>query len=238
MKKIIAVTAALVLAVSLVGCGVTQGTTGGEVDTVARDTAGDVQTAALDREVTAEEATGDFKMTSEDGTFTSSGDVYTISSAGTYTATGLLEGQILVEAGEEDEVVIELSGATVTCGSDSPIKITSAGKVEISAKKDTENVINDTRAVKTADDESQGEGAIYAKCDLKIKGNGTLVVNGGYNNGIHTTKDLKIQNLSLKITSYNNAIKGNDSITVTSGTVAAISTHTASAAMPPLPGRA
>ncbi|MBP5230163.1 MAG: carbohydrate-binding domain-containing protein [Clostridia bacterium] len=151
--------------------------------------------------------------------------VYTITSAGTYTLSGLLEGQILVDAGEDDEVVIELAGATITCGEDSPIKAISAGKVEISAKKGTENVVNDTRSVKTADDATQGEGAIYATCDLKIKGNGTLVVNAAYNNGIHTTKDLSIQNLSLKVTAYNNALKGNDSITVTSGTVAAISTN-------------
>ena len=68
-----------------------------------------------------------------------------------------------------------------------------------------------------------GEGAIYAKCDLKLKGGGTLVVSAGYNNGVHTTKDLKIQKLSLKVTAVNNAIKGNDSVTVLSGAVVAIS---------------
>ncbi|MGX8704244.1 MAG: carbohydrate-binding domain-containing protein, partial [bacterium] len=81
---------------------------------------------------------------------------------------------------------------------DSPIKILSAEKVEISAKKGTDNVINDNRSEKNASDETQGEGAIYAKADLKLKGTGTLVVNASYNNGIHTTKDLKIQKLSLK----------------------------------------
>ena len=179
----------------------------------------------MDQNITAEEATGDFAMTTADGTFTDSGNVYTITSAGTYTVSGLLEGQIVVDAGENDEVVIELSDATINNGSDSPIKIVSAGTVDVSAKKDTENVINDTRSTKTTDDENQGEGAIYAVCDLKIKGNGTLVVNAAYNNGIHTTKDLTIQNLSLKVTAYDNALKGNDSISVTSGNVVAISTN-------------
>ena len=178
-----------------------------------------------DKTVTANEATGDFSLTSEDGAFFSADGVYTITAAGTYVLSGLLEGQILVAAGEDDEVVLELNGATVTCGTDSPIKIESAKRVDISAKSGTENVINDTRSAKTTDDDAQGEGAIYSKCDLKLKGTGTLVVNAAYNNGIATTKDLTIQKLSLKVTACNNALKGNDSVTITSGTVIAISTN-------------
>ncbi|MCR5457683.1 MAG: carbohydrate-binding domain-containing protein [Clostridiales bacterium] len=205
------------------------------IETDAETTAGTVTseettteteaTAVTDESITAKETIGTFEISSSDGTFSTSGNVVTISSAGTYVLTGLLEGQILVDAGEDDEVVIELSGVTITCGSDSPVKIVSAGNVDISAKKGTENVINDTRSAKVKDDDTQGEGAIYATCDLKIKGTGTLVVNASYNNGIHTKDDLKIQNVSLKVTAYNNALKGNDSITFTSGTIVAISTN-------------
>ncbi len=182
-------------------------------------------TTETTKEETTSEQTTAAETTKTSTVIDNTKSVYTITKAGTYTLSGLLEGQVLVDAGEDDEVIIELAGATITYGKDSPIKIISAGKVEISAKKNTENVINDTRSTKTADDEDQGEGAIYAKCDLKIKGSGTLVINAAYNNGIHTTKDLTIQNLSLKVTAYNNALKGNDSITVTSGAVVAVSTN-------------
>ena len=178
----------------------------------------------VDSSITAEEATGDFSITTEDGAFSRSGSVYTLSAAGTYTLTGNLSGQILVAAGEDDEVEIDLSGVTIKYDKDSPIKIVSASKVEISAKSDTENIVTDNRSVKTADSEDQGEGAISAKADLKLKGSGTLVVTGNYNNGVHTTKDLTIQKLSLKATAVNNAIKGKDSITIKSGAVVAIST--------------
>ena len=218
MKKFLSILLAVMLVTALTACGTKN-------DETTSDTASDSTTAALDQNITAKEATGSFSMTSEDGTFSNSGKIYTISSAGTYTATGLLEGQIIVDAGETDEVVIELSGATIKYGSDSPIKVITAGNVDISAKKGTENVISDTRSTKVSDDENQGEGAIYATCDLKIKGTGTLVVNASYNNGIHTTKDLTVQNLSLKSSAYNNAIKGNDSISVTSGTVVAVSSN-------------
>lgn len=170
------------------------------------------------------EASGDFVIVTEDGEYSEASGVYTLTKAGTYTLSGSLTGQILVDAGEDDEVVLELNGVTITYGSDSPIKVVAADKVEISAKKETNNVIKDTRGEKTVDSDEQGEGAISANCDLKLKGNGVLVVEAGYNNGVHTTKDLTIKNLSLKVTAVNNALKGKDSITMESGTVVAIST--------------
>lgn len=209
-----------------VGCGVsakeedsTSGTTTGTTSGTAI-----VEEAAVDSAFeNVTEATGDFVITTEDGAYAVSDGVYTLSQAGTYSVSGALVGQIVVDA-PEAEVEIELCGVTITCVSDSPIKVLNAEKVEISAKKDTENVIKDTRSEKTVDSDTQGEGAVYAKSDLKLKGNGVLVVSAGYNNGIHTTKDLTIKNLSLKVTAVNNAIKGNDAVTVESGTVSAIST--------------
>ena len=170
-----------------------------------------------------QEVTGDFALTTEDGDYHLDGSVYTIVAAGTYTLSGSLVGQIVVDAADAD-VVLELNGVTIEYGADSPIKIVAANNVDISAKKDTDNVVKDTRSAKTTDTDTQGEGAIYAKADLKLKGNGTLVVSAGYNNGVHTTKDLTIKNLSLKVTAVNNALKGNDSVTITSGSVVAIST--------------
>ena len=172
-------------------------------------------------EIVVVETTEDPSLSTKDGTFTKEGDVYKLTSAGTYVVSGKVEGQILVEAGEDDEVVIELNDASISYNQDSPIKVLTAGKVEISAKKDTSNLITDNRNAKTVDTTTLGEGAIYAKTDLKLKGTGTLVVTGNYNNGVHTTKDLTIQKLTLKVTGYNNAIKGNNSVTITSGEVQA-----------------
>ena len=170
-----------------------------------------------------EEAEGDFVLQTEDGAYTQEGNVYTITAAGTYELSGSLEGQVVVDAADA-EVVLELKGVTICYSEDSPIKIVAAEEVEISAKKETTNVIKDTRVEKTADDSAQGAGAIYAKCDLKIKGKGLLIVEAGYNNGIHTTKDLSIKNASVKVTAVNNAIKGKNSVTIESGTIVAIST--------------
>ena len=162
-----------------------------------------------------------------EATFTSSGNVYTITSAGTFTAKGLLEeGQIIVNAPSDAEVTIKLNNASITCSTDSPIKVVQADELDISAKEGTTNLIEDARSEKNAaasDDGTYGEGAISAKCDLKLKGEGTLVVRGNYNNGVHTTKDLKIQKENLYVTAINNALKGKDSITIVSGNIIAIS---------------
>ena len=216
MKKILSLMLSLVLIASLVACGTTPAT-----ETTATET---TPSAVMDQEISATDATGAFSITSDDHEVNSEGAVFTITAAGTYTLTGYLEGQILIEAGESDEVILELSGTTITYDKDAPIKVLCADKVEISAKKGTENVIRDTRATKTTENSDAGEGAVYAKCDLKMKGSGTLVVEAGYNNGIHTTKDLTIQKLSLKCTAPNNALKGNDSFTINSGNVVAVST--------------
>ena len=168
---------------------------------------------------------GDFSLTTSDGQFSQNDNVYTITKAGSYTAKGVLEGQILVQAGENDVVELDLAGATITNSSDSPIKALTGDKLEVSAKSGTSNLVKDLRSVKTVDNEAVGEGAINAKIDLKIKGSGTLVVVGNYNNGIHTSDDLTVQKLTLQATAVNNALKGNDSVTIKSGTINAISTN-------------
>lgn len=202
----------------LAGCGSNRSSTSTSVDGAGYNSEISVEEP---EDIDVEENTEDFSIVTSDGTCTKNDNIYTLSSAGTYTLRGKLEGQILVEAGENDEVVIELNGASISYDQDSPIKAISADKVEISAKKDAENTITDKRSTKTVDIDTLGEGAIYADCDLKLKGSGTLVVTGNYNNGVHTTKDLTIQKLTMKVVGYNNAIKGNNSVTITSGTIQA-----------------
>ncbi|MBP5270676.1 MAG: carbohydrate-binding domain-containing protein [Clostridia bacterium] len=221
MKKTVCIITAFLLIIGLSSCA---GNDAGGDGTDAGNGSGSVASPVTDASVNASEATGDFAVATSDGKYTLDGGVCTITSGGTYSLSGRFEGRIVVDAGDGSDVVIELNGVTVIGSDDSPVKILSAGDVDISAKKGTENLISDTRTAKTADDASQGEGAISSETDLKLKGTGTLVVSAGYNNGIHTAKDLKIQKLSLKVTAPNNALRGGDSVEILSGTVIAIST--------------
>ena len=171
--------------------------------------------------------TGDFTITSDtsDG-ITQSGSVYTITKAGEYTVAGLLsEGQLIVDAGDEDEVTIVLNGTSITCSSGSPIYVKNASEVKIKSEENTFNEVIDKRAEATDDSsDDAGNAAIYATCDLKLVGKGALVVTGNYNNGIQSKDDLSIKNVIVKVTAVNNAIKGNDAVDIESGDIIAIST--------------
>lgn len=152
-------------------------------------------------------------------------NTYNIKCAGEYDCFGSLnEGQLRVVAGEEDEVVINLNNCMLSNSSESPIYIESAGKVEISANADSINMIYDLRSSELEYDDTAGSAAIYAQCDLTLKGKGVLEIISQYNNGVHTKDDLKIKNLALNVKAVNNALKGNDSISIESGELLIVST--------------
>lgn len=171
--------------------------------------------------------TGDFTVTSDtsDGV-TQSGSVYTITKAGEYTVTGLLsEGQLIVDAGDEDEVTIVLNGTSITCSSGSPIYVKNASEVKIKSEENSFNEVIDNRTEATEDSSDDAvNAAIYATCDLKLVGKGALVVTGNYNNGIQSKDNLSIKNVIVKVTAVNNAVKGNDAVDIESGNIIAIST--------------
>lgn len=107
-----------------------------------------------------------------------------------------------------------MSGATLYATKTTPtIYISQAKNCDISAKKETTNYVYDYRS-----SVSDLTAAIYSVCDLDLKGKGTLEVVSTYNNGIHTKDDLESKNLTLKVTCLDNALKGNDSVTIESGT--------------------
>ena len=135
----------------------------------------------------------------------------------TFGFSGNLLGSLIFNINEENDIVIELSNVSIVSETDTPIYILSAGNCDISAKKGTVNEITDNR--ETIEDM---KGAIYATCDLKLKGTGTLNVYSKNNNGIQTKDDLEVQKLTLSVNVCDNALKGNDSVTITSGNLTLI----------------
>lgn len=225
--------AAVILTMCLMTAGCARNSTstttasGGETTITSAITKEDTDvTHADDAENYRVSITGDFTVTSDtsDGV-TQSGSVYTITKAGEYTVTGLLsEGQLIVDAGDEDEVTIVLNGTSITCSSGSPIYVKNASKVEIKSEENSFNEVIDNRTEATEDSsDDAGNAAIYATCDLKLVGKGALVVTGNYNNGIQSKDDLSIKNVIVKVTAVNNAVKGNNAVDIESGNIIAIS---------------
>ena len=138
----------------------------------------------------------------------------------TYTLSGAFYGNIVVEGTEDCEIELELNGFTLTSPTECPLTVSGADQVTISAKKGTDNYLNDIREAVT--DENAVSAAVWADCDLSLQGKGNLYVSSVANNGIHTKDDLKVKNLYLQVECEDNALKGNDSVTVESGTLVLI----------------
>lgn len=168
--------------------------------------------------VTCTEGTPD-AYTLENGVLTFSG----ITQDSIYTVTGDLGGYVVIDVSDDHKFELVLQGAIIQCSSESPIIVKSGDKVTLTAKKDTTNFIYDLREAVDSSEEGVYSGAIHAECDLQIGGKGSLTVESRNNNGIHTKDDLEVKNLNLTVTCIDNALKGNDSVTVESGNLVLIS---------------
>ncbi len=131
--------------------------------------------------------------------------------------TGTLNGSIVIEIGEDAEFKLVLAGVAITSSINAPIAATSADKLTVTAKNGTTNTVSDLRSEVT--DDSEISSAIYSTCDMDVQGRGTLTVYSKSNNGIHSKDDLSVKNLTLTVDCADNALKGNDSVAIESGTI-------------------
>lgn len=132
-----------------------------------------------------------------------------------YQISGQFNGNIVIDVGDKNKLEIELCGFSLVSKDNNPIYILSGDKVTIQAKKDTKNYIYDLRQ---AAEENTYAGAIHSEVDLEISGKGELSVVSENNNGIHSKDDLQVKNLTLSVACLDNALKGNDSVTMEGAT--------------------
>ncbi len=117
-------------------------------------------------------------------------------------------------------VQLDFMGADISNSKTAPIFVNSIGdEVQIVAKAGTVNIISDgtshTESYTNSDGETVTvEGAIFSKDDLKIKGSGTLTVNGNVSDAIVCKNDLKIYNGTITVNAVDDGIRGKDSVTV------------------------
>ena len=155
--------------------------------------------------------------TATDGVTVSDG-VITITKAGNYKLTGTYEGQIKVEAADSDMVRLILNNATITNSTGAAINVVEADEVVIYTASGTTNTVSDGSSY--ADTASGSpDAAIYSKSDLTLAGEGTLKVEGKYEEGIHTSDGLVIASGTLEVNAANTGIKGKDYVDILDGTV-------------------
>lgn len=155
------------------------------------------------------------------------GNVVSISQGGTYLIDGTLEdGQILVNAGSRDTVILLLNGAEITNLSGEALYVENAGQVSIQLADGTENLLQSGKEadVTKAEVKDGVKGAALYSCDdLSITGTGFLKVLGYINNGIHTKNNLLIDNGTIEVEACNHGINGKDSIQISGGDISVTS---------------
>ena len=160
--------------------------------------------------------------TATDGVTVSDG-VITITKAGNYKLTGTYEGQIKVEAADSDMVRLILNNATITNPTGAAINVVEADEVVIYTASGTTNTVSDGSSYSDTASGSP-DAAIYSKSDLTLAGEGTLKVEGKYEEGIHTTDGLVIASGTLEVNAANTGIKGKDYVDILDGTITVTAT--------------
>ena len=141
----------------------------------------------------------DATVTNDNGCLTKGDKSITVTCSGNYYLQGTAtDFQIIVSTAATDtgKVDLFLNGVSLK-SSDAPIYVQNAEKAELHLVQGTTNSLEDgstrpqTHTYNNKVDTAKA--AIYAKDDLSIKGSGSLTVKANYNNGIHTSNDLKIK---------------------------------------------
>ena len=236
LKTVTSVT--LIAALGLTGCSTASGTTltsgtstvhsaapGATAGTSTSNTAAgqtlDAQTHYTNEDLTWDssgEKTIDLaNPTATDGVSVENGTI-TITSGGTYRITGEYSGQVKIEAAKTDTVRLVLDNAKITNSTGAASNVVSAAEAIIYTAAGTTNTVAD-EANYTATGDDDPDAAIYSTANLTLTGEGSLSVEGAYEEGIHTTGGLVIASGTLEVNAANTGIKGKDYVDITGGIV-------------------
>ncbi len=137
-----------------------------------------------------------------------------IRNEGTYILSGqLTDGQVIVDAGDNDIVKLVLDSVQVTSNTSSAIYVKNAKKTMLILPEGSASTLSDASSY-TYDDTVNEEpnAAVFSKDDLTITGSGSLTVNGNFNHGIFCKDMLVLTGGNINVTSKNDGVKGKDGV--------------------------
>ena len=99
-----------------------------------------------------------------------------INKAGTYILEGTLNGSVIVEVSDSEDVQLVLNNVTINSADFAGIYIVEGDEITITLAEGSVNTISDSSAY-TQIDSNEVDALIYSKADLFINGEGSLVLN-------------------------------------------------------------
>jgi hypothetical protein len=152
---------------------------------------------------------------------TADNSIVTITAAGTYNLTGSLDdGQIIVNTEDEEVVRLILNGVDIRSSSNSPVYIKKSKKTIIVLTENSQNFVTDAASYIFEDsEEDEPNAAIFSKSDLTLYGEGSLTVDGNYNDGIASKDGLILRCDTLIVNSVDDGIRGKDYLVVKEGNI-------------------
>ena len=142
-----------------------------------------------------------------------------ITEAGTYVISGTLEnGSILVDAEKESRVYLVLNGVEITNPKGAAIYGKKAETLVITLADGTKNVLTDGREYVFEEGEDEPDATLFAKQDVMINGEGTLIVNANYGDAIKGKDSLYLFSGSYEIHAEDEGITGKDLLYIQNGT--------------------
>ncbi len=142
--------------------------------------------------------------------------IITIDTLGEYLISGELDdGQILVNAGDDERVKLILNNAVISSSDNSPILVEQSVRTVIILPDNSVNTLSDGATYST---NASNNAAIYSKSDLVLSGNGKLTVNGNYLDGITGKDGLIINSGEYIVKTADDGIRGKDYLVIRAGT--------------------
>lgn len=132
-----------------------------------------------------------------------------VAEGGDIWLSGSLEGQVVVDAEEDELVHLYLEDVEISSGQGPAIRIEEASKVIVTLVSGTGSTLTDGTDYTDCE---ECPACLFSACDLTINGDGALRVYGYYEDGIRSKDRLKLLSGSVEVHARGDGVRGNDGI--------------------------
>ena len=187
-------------------------------NTVISDNTADSDSEAAGYNMSFTEDETDSSYSINGSTYVTLGDKdLNIRKGGTYILEGTLNGSVIIEVSEKEDVQLVLNNVTINSEDFAGIYIIEGDEITITLAEGTVNTITDSKEYVQIDDNNV-DALIYSKADLIINGSGVLNLDSDYNHGIVSKDDLVITGGNFNIDVAGQGLRGKDCVKISEGT--------------------